>query len=361
MKINSNQNIIDELNKCVLFKQLSKESIRFIAEYFEKEIFGKNEVILKEGMIGEKIFIIQQGCVEIQQGLNCYLSPKLYIFEPGAYFGELALMSDKDVIKAQIVSLEETTVCLTLQKNQFNSIIKSNPKIALEICKQIYQRDHEKLGALKGDLINALQSIVTALGLVAEYRDPETGRHINRVSEFARELAKNLMNKPGFDIVDSHFVELITLSSVLHDIGKVGVPDAILRKPGKLDAKEWIIMKNHTIYGGEVIEKVLGGLNYPDFLRMGKNIAIYHQEFWDGHGYPYGLKGKNIPLEARIMAVVDIYDALRSERSYKESMTHQEARKIIVEKRGNHLDPDMVDAFLEQEKNFEKIFIKLHD
>ena len=146
---------------------------------------------------------------------------------------------------------------------------------------------------------------------------------------------------------------------LLHDIGKVGVPDHILLKPGKLTPDEWKIMKQHTVFGAQAIKKILKNFSYPEFLEMGHNIALYHQEFWDGKGYPEGLAGDDIPAEARIMAVADVYDALRSTRPYKESLTHEVVKKVIVQSKGTHFDPRIVDVFIELEAKFEKIFDEL--
>lgn len=361
MEKNPNNDIIETLSRCPLFANLDRGSLEFIAEWVETETFSPGEIIVQEGVVGDKMYVIHSGRVEIRQDLNFHLSRKLRIFGPGNYFGEVALMSDKSIRSASVIAMLEGASCLVVSKPKFEAIIKSAPKIALVMSKHICERDHDNLNALKTDLNNAFRSIVTALGSIAEFRDPETGEHLARVSAFSRELATYLQGRPGFEAIDNHFIELIALSSPLHDIGKVAIPDLILLKPGKLNHDEWQVMKTHTTYGWRAIEKILKEFSYPDFLKMGQNIALSHQEFWDGNGYPDKLTGEAIPLEARLMAVADIYDALRSRRPYKEPMTHEQAKAIISEKRGTHLQPELVDAFLALEKRFEQIYTELHD
>ena len=163
-------------------------------------------------------------------------------------------------------------------------------------------------------------------------------------------------------VVDAQFVELIYLTSPLHDIGKVGIPDSILLKPGRFVGNEFEIMKTHTTLGWNAIEYAEKALGAPvAFLRLAKEIALYHQEKWDGSGYPEGLAGEAIPLSARLMALADVYDALISRRVYKEGMPHEKARVFILEGRGSHFDPDIVDAYLAVEHEFVAIALKYAD
>ena len=188
--------------------------------------------------------------------------------------------------------------------------------------------------------------VVTSL---AETRDPETGNHIRRTQLYVKVLAEKLSRHPRFCAELSDYnIETIYKSAPLHDIGKVGIPDKILLKPGRFTPEEFEIMKNHTTLGHDAIVRAEGQLGISvDFLHTAKQIALSHQEKWDGSGYPHGLKGDDIPLAARLMAVVDVYDALISRRVYKEGMSHEEALRIMREGRGSHFDPDILDAFLE--------------
>jgi putative two-component system response regulator len=197
---------------------------------------------------------------------------------------------------------------------------------------------------------------IHALARLAETRDPETGNHLRRTQEYVRLLAQRLQNHPRFaDQLSDHVIGLLAKSAPLHDIGKVGIPDHVLLKPSKLEADEWTIMKTHAALGAEAIEQAErdgalagdGPAGRPvEFLRIAKEIARWHHEMWNGHGYPDGLAGEAIPLSARLMALADVFDALISRRVYKEPMSYERARTVIEGGRGRHFDPDMVDAFL---------------
>jgi len=190
---------------------------------------------------------------------------------------------------------------------------------------------------------------IRALAHLAEIRDPETGEHILRTQSYVELLAKQLQNHPKFkEQLTEHYVRLLTKSAPLHDIGKVGIPDVVLLKPGALNNKEWEIMKTHSAIGAHAIELTEEDLNAPiEFLTLAKEIAHWHHERWDGSGYPDGLAGNDIPLSARIMAVADVFDAVATRRVYKAAFTLEEAKGIIVSGRGNHFDPDIADAFVE--------------
>lgn len=190
---------------------------------------------------------------------------------------------------------------------------------------------------------------IRALAQLAEIRDPETGNHIRRTQGYVHSLALRLSRHPRFcTTLTPRYIDLLTRSAPLHDIGKVGIPDAILQKPGKLTATEWEIMKTHARLGAEAIELAeRDGERTLEFLVLAKEIAHRHHEKWNGEGYPDGLAGDAIPLSARVMAVADVFDALISPRVYKAGCSYEEARGIIVAGRGSHFDPDIVDAFLE--------------
>ncbi|MDD0810107.1 two-component system response regulator [Curvibacter sp. RS43] len=212
--------------------------------------------------------------------------------------------------------------------------------------------------------LSAIQDVtILAMSSMAETRDNETGNHILRTQRYVQCLAQKLQANPRFaPVLTDAYIHLLYKSAPLHDIGKVGIPDHILLKPGKLTPDEFEIMKTHTTLGYLAIdraEKSLG-MNLP-FLAPAKEIALYHQEKWDGSGYPEGLVGEAIPLSARLMAVADVYDALISRRVYKGAMTHDEAMAILRQGRGQHFDPDVFDAFLEVENDFRRIAISLSD
>ena len=201
---------------------------------------------------------------------------------------------------------------------------------------------------------------IMAMATLAETRDAETGNHIRRTQMYVRCLADRLHDHPRFAAtLTSENIHLICKSAPLHDIGKVGIPDRILLKPGRLTAEEFDIIKTHPRLGRDAIlaaERLIDtDSQSPSFLRFAKEIAYSHQEKWDGSGYPEGLSGDDIPLSARLMALADVYDALISERVYKKPFSHAEAVAMITAGRGAHFDPDIVDAFLDLADTFEAI------
>ncbi|BEU96676.1 two-component system response regulator [Acidovorax sp. DW039] len=204
---------------------------------------------------------------------------------------------------------------------------------------------------------------IRAMASLAETRDNETGNHIRRTQHYVEALARKLQTHPRFrDELTEAAIEMIFKSAPLHDIGKVGIPDRILLKPGKLTPEEFEIMKTHTNLGLEAILAAEKDTSHSNpFFRYAKEITYSHQEKWDGSGYPEGLVGNTIPLSARLMAVADVYDALISERVYKPAYSHEAAVQIILDGRGSHFDPDMVDAFMALSEDFRAIALRFAD
>ena len=212
--------------------------------------------------------------------------------------------------------------------------------------------------------IVAIQDItVRAMALLAETRDNETGNHLRRTQKYVKALALQLQYHPRFAAeLDDASIESLYKSAPLHDIGKVGIPDRILLKPGKLDEAEFEIMKTHTTLGyAALVRAEEEEVHKMPFLRHAKEITLSHQEKWDGSGYPQGLKADAIPVSARLMALADVYDALISKRVYKPAFSHEEARDIILQGRGSHFDPDIVDAFTLIDAEFRAIAIAFAD
>ncbi len=194
------------------------------------------------------------------------------------------------------------------------------------------------------------------LAKLAEYRDKDTGGHLERIREYSRILAHGIADHPEYKgYITEDYIKALCLSSILHDIGKVAIPDSILLKPAKLDKDEFEIIKQHASLGGDAIKEAEAQIKGKSFLTIGKEISYYHHEKWDGTGYPAGLSGKRIPLSARIVALADVYDALTTNRIYKKAYSHEKAKEIILNNRGTHFDPDIVDAFCELEEEFRAI------
>jgi len=197
---------------------------------------------------------------------------------------------------------------------------------------------------------------IFALAKLAESRDSDTGAHLERVQHYCRALSQQLaMIEQYRDIIDPEFVRLIFQTSPLHDIGKVGIPDAVLLKPGRLDPQEFEIMRTHTTIAAETLDAALKKFPGVSFLKMARDIALTHHERFDGNGYPHRLNGHDIPLCGRIVALADVYDALISKRVYKQAFTHEAAKEEILKGRKTHFDPDIVDSFLAREEQFVNI------
>ena len=243
------------------------------------------------------------------------------------------------------------------------AIVKARVKNHLELrrARQLLENQNhileEKVAERTRELRLTQDVTIQALAALAETRDDDTGAHIRRTQLYLQVLAKALFGRPDADHgLDERTVELITKSAPLHDIGKVGVPDHILLKPGKLTAEEFEVIKKHPVLARDALQRAEELLGAPtSFLRIAREIAYTHHEKWDGSGYPQGLREAEIPLAGRLMALADVYDALISRRVYKPAFSHEEAVKIIVQGRGSHFDPELVDLFLERAEEIREI------
>jgi response regulator RpfG family c-di-GMP phosphodiesterase len=219
------------------------------------------------------------------------------------------------------------------------------------------------LAASREEALRAKDAIILAMASLAETRDNETGNHIRRTQHYIRVLAEAASVHPAFSSeLSNAVIELLYKSAPLHDIGKVGIPDRILLKPGKLSADEFAVMKTHSELGMLAIANAQHHLGVSNnFLSVAQEIALTHHEKWDGSGYPNGLRGKGIPLAGRLMAIADVYDALVSERVYKSAVPHEKAVAIIVGEKGMHFDPDLVDVFETVASRFNEIHREFMD
>lgn len=238
-------------------------------------------------------------------------------------------------------------------------------RIRTQITLKSHREDLEQMVDQRTRMLSLTQNATIEIaGHIAEYRDPETGFHIQRTKGFVRCLAMGLAREkpgPGDPVINETYLELLTKSAPLHDIGKVGIPDSILMKPGKLTPEEFREMKQHTCYGKKIIEASETSLGADSFLGIARQIAYTHHERWDGTGYPQGLKGRDIPLAGRLMALADVYDALRTKRVYKPAFSHTKAARIIQSGRGTHFDPGIVDVFSANQGRFQEIASAFED
>ncbi len=235
-------------------------------------------------------------------------------------------------------------------------------RIKIHLSLRRYQRSlNQHAQTLEGlvkertkELLETQDVVAFSLARLAESRDPETGDHLERMSRYSGILAEALVGNSSLDQpVDKEYAATLEKVAVLHDIGKVGIPDHILLKPGRLTKEEFEYMKRHAVYGGDTLRDANKRLQKPvPYLSIAAEVAYFHHEKWNGKGYPEGRRGTEIPLSARIVALADVYDALRSKRIYKPAFSHEKTRSIIIEERGEHFQPEVVDAFLACEEQF---------
>ncbi len=244
---------------------------------------------------------------------------------------------DKTEVRARVASL--------LKVKAYNDHMRNHQN---ELESEVAKRTKELRKAFEKIKLASLETIYR-LTRAAEYKDEDTGAHIQRMSNYSAIIARTMG-------LTKETVEFILYAAPMHDIGKIGIPDRILLKPAKLAHDDWVIMKQHTIIGGKILEGSDTG-----FIRLGEIIALTHHEKWDGTGYPKGLKGKATPLAGRIVAIADVFDALTSRRPYKEAFALEESYEIIKEGRGKHFDPDVVDAFFASEGELLAIKEKFRD
>jgi putative two-component system response regulator len=275
---------------------------------------------------------------------------------PVLFLSALADVDDK--LKAfQVGGVDYITK--PFQIEEINARVKTHLKIKeLQADLEMHNEHLEELvTAQVKELSEAQMSIIFALAKLAEYRDLATGNHLERVQQFCSLLANQLrIASPYSGLIDTKFISNIYLASPLHDIGKVAIPDHILLKSGKLTTDEFEIMKTHTTVGAQYLEDVLKKYPKNSFIKMGVEMARSTHERWDGRGYPQGLAGESIPLCARIMNLVDAYDAMRSKRSYKEPMDHKTTTEIIASESGKQFDPVVTETFVKINEKFEKTY-----
>ncbi len=257
----------------------------------------------------------------------------------------------------------------------FPSVVASKVKTHINIAEMVRSYTSKVAApshcndSLDHELLAVQDAAILCLAAVARVRDHSTGNHILRTQHYVKALAEHLRFHPDYrtELDDDETIELFYKTASLHDIGKVGIPDAILQKPGKLDAQEYEEMKKHTIYGYQAIhsaelllERETKG-KASKFLKIAQEVTLSHHERWDGQGYPQGLKGDEIPVVARLMSVADVYDAVISRRPYKDAIEHTSACDIILQGRGTLFDPAVVDAFEDLQETFDKISYILED
>jgi putative two-component system response regulator len=282
------------------------------------------------------------------RGLN-----KTFVLSLQQSFENTSLLQQLKIQKAETeearTQLEKTNAILMNNEHKLEHMVQERTAL-------LHQRTEENV-AIKDTTILALSSL-------AETRDNETGNHIRRTQHYVRTLALQLRDHPHFNhYLTPDNIEMLYKIAPLHDIGKVGIPDRILHKPGKLTDEEFEIMKTHTLLGGNAISGAenMSSVRNSHFLKAARQIAIGHHERWDGSGYPFKLRENAIPIPARLMALADVYDAMSCRRVYKSALAHDEVTETIIEGKGTHFDPDVVDAFIAAISEFKEIAARFRD
>jgi response regulator RpfG family c-di-GMP phosphodiesterase len=353
--MNDYSEIVSHLKKCEIFLAVREEELMDIASQVRTLSFSEGEVVFKEGTVGNTFYIVKDGMFgvfkETGRGMRdlkrlCY----------GEIFGEMALIAHGR--RSATVKAVSDAECIEIRQDIFSSLVESNEWFSYRIMNMLASRLQRTDQKATQDILNAHQALIFSLSYLAESRDYATGAHIYRVREYCALLAQLLTPNPRYsDAIDPVFVENIYTVSPLHDIGKVAIPDSILLKPGPLTEAEFEIIKTHTSIGAKSIAIVFEYCDNETF-RMAYNVVLHHHEKYNGDGYPLGLKGDDIPLEARIVTMADVYDALLSERCYKPAFSYADARKELQSLSGTLFDPDILHIMMDHIEAFESIHQK---
>ena len=295
-----------------------------------------SEVLLSEWLVGRAQEIVQQANSQVETQAN------------GDFVGQAAATIEQAkkyrfyvILLVGLIGCSLTVAIMIRYRDVVSEVNKDLERVKTQSSRE---------------LIKTKNAVIFGLAKLAESRDNDTGEHLDRIKKYVSLLARDLATvNPE---IDDKFIHNLELASSLHDIGKVGIPDSILLKPGKLTALEREIMEEHAIIGGNCLDAIQIRLGDNEFMEMAKNVAYSHHERWDGTGYPHGTMAEDVPLEARIVAVADVYDALTSKRPYKRAMSHLESRAIIVSGSGSQFDPEVVAAFLRNEDAFKAVSIR---
>ena len=350
--------LIEYLKKNSLFEGFDEDELSHIAEHFLRTTYKKGETVFKEGDAGQSMFLLIEGEVEVIKNLAGG-QRELAKINAGDYFGEMSLLSGQ--YRIATVYAQTDLICHTISRRDFMALVEKNHRLSLNVIKTLNNRLIKSEITANKQIINAYNTMIFSLAELAESRDPETGEHLKRVQSYCMFLAKQVKGTEKYSSsVTDDFIENIYNVSPLHDIGKVGIPDSILLKPGKLTKDEFEVMKTHTTIGAQTMEKVLEQFNHPTFV-MAHNLIRHHHERYDGCGYPDALCREDIPLESRIMSISDMFDALISKRCYKEALVIDKTVQIIQEGSGSQFDPDLVKIMMDNIEIFKSIHHRYRD
>jgi response regulator RpfG family c-di-GMP phosphodiesterase len=346
--------IKEYLRRSELFAGLDPAKLDLIASYFHEAVFEEGAVICREGEVGDRMFVVMRGEASVVKEMG-WGRRELKRMGPGEIVGEMSLITGEK--RSATVKTLAKTECLWIGREDFSKLAEdpSFAQSALRIqTKRLQAADEQSVR----DLLSAYQTLMFAVAKLADSRDPETGAHLTRTRNYCALLAEHLAEHPKHQAaIYPSFIETIYDVSPLHDIGKVAIHDAILLKPGRLTDEEYEVMKTHAAKGAETLQGVVERCD-QEIFRMAFRICRHHHEKWDGSGYPDKLAGEAIPIEARIMALADVYDALLSKRVYKPPMSYVATREEIRRSAGTFFDPTITQVMLEHIEDFEEVHRK---
>jgi response regulator RpfG family c-di-GMP phosphodiesterase len=346
------------LSQSELFTGLNRQSIEGITQHLKRIAFEKGSVICREGEAGDSMYMIVRGEVSVLKDMG-WGQRELKQMGANEAFGEMALIS-KEPRSATVKTLSRTE-CLQLDQTDFAALLDQDPHFAQQVAKVVTKRLSALGERTSDELLGAYRALMLAMADLADSRDPETGAHLERTRNYCALLAEKIAPLARYvGSMPASFIEELYNVSPLHDIGKVAIPDAILLKPARLTPAEYDVMKTHTTSGADAFRKVLEQCD-TELFQTAYRICLHHHEKWDGTGYPCQLAADAIPLEARIMAMADVYDALLSKRVYKPPMGYEVTREEIRKSSGTFFDPLMAEVMLENIRLFKDIHRKFQD
>jgi response regulator RpfG family c-di-GMP phosphodiesterase len=351
-------NIANYLGRSDLFSGLGLQTIELIGQRFQPVTYAKSAFIFHEGDRGDSYYVVATGEVVLYKGQGISRR-ELKRMGSGQGFGEMALISNEP--RSASVQAVTDTDLLRLSHEDFMILMDQEARFAQRILRVLSTRLKQTDEVATMDLMRAHQGLIISLAQLAESRDADTGAHLYRVRDYCTLLSKLMAQDSRYSSqITPAFIEGIYHVSPLHDIGKVAIPDNILKKHGKLTEDEFDVIKTHTTIGANSLNTVLKYCDLEMF-HMAQRLIWGHHERFDGKGYPRGLRGEEIPLEARIMSIADFYDALLSARVYKEAWSHDKVIEMIREESGAKFDPAVVAIMLENIDEFEKIYLSYLD
>jgi len=331
---------LDELRSIQFFTEMSKRDLRMVARFVMSKKYEKDQVIIREATVADTFYIIQKGKVAITKKFEDGEEMVLAVQGDGDFFGEMALL-DQGPRSASAVALH-STLLLEISRRDFAVLLKKAPLLAYAMMRELSARLRgtgalliRELQRKNRELRQAYRDTVNAVVNTLEARDPYTHGHTERVTAIATSIAKNIAERMELDEEDLFTIEI---GALLHDVGKIGVPDAVLRKPGPLEIGELLQIQEHPAKGKQILDNI-------GYLEQALPCILHHHERYDGQGYPERIAGANIPLPGRIISVADAFDAMTSDRPYRKKRSHRAAFEEIKSNAGRQFDPVIVEAF----------------